>query len=150
MVDRLATPDIMANLMPSTAIKQENSKAVELESNKAIKQEVNKAVKKETQKAIKPVSNKAMPIQLLIDGTEEPMPPVEEEVKEKATFNLPVKLLGELEDKCHEIRKLCGSKQISKTLIVEEALRMAFADFDLKKHIGKFYGNLVSNKAIKQ
>lgn len=56
-------------------------------------------------------------------------PAIEEELKEKATFNLPVAVLGELEDVCHEIRKLCRSKQISKTLIVEEALKMAFEDF---------------------
>lgn len=56
-------------------------------------------------------------------------PAVQEEVKEKATFNLPVAVLHELEDVCHEIRKLCRSKQISKTLIVEEALKMAFEEF---------------------
>jgi len=58
-----------------------------------------------------------------------PPPVVEEELKEKATFNLPVAVLRELEDVCHEIRKLCRSKQISKTLIVEEALKMAFEEF---------------------
>jgi hypothetical protein len=43
---------------------------------------------------------------------------------------------------------MCGSKQISKTLIAEEALRLAFVEFDLKKHLSKFYGKLASNKAI--
>lgn len=140
---RKETPDILGDLMGG-AIKPESNNALEQDSNKVIKQEIIKAVKKESNKAIKPV-------QILIDGTEETVGKVtEEEAKEKATFNLPVKLLRELEDKCHEIRKLCGSKQISKTLIVEEALRMAFAEFDLKRETGKFYGKLVSNKAIKQ
>lgn len=89
------------------------------------------------------------PVQLYFDRKEEVFIEVEE-VKEKATFNLPVKLLEELEDKWVEIRKLSGSKQVSKTLIVEEALRMAFAEFDLQKHIGKFYGRVTGNKAIKQ
>ena len=48
-----------------------------------------------------------------------------------------------------EIRKLTCSKQISKTLIVAEALRMAFTEFDSKKSLGKLYGNIVNYKAIK-
>lgn len=69
--------------------------------------------------------------------------------KEKATFNLPVSLLSELEDKCHEMRKLCKSKQVSKTLIVEEALRMAFAEFETKNQLSKFFLKVANNKAIK-
>lgn len=86
-------------------------------------------VKQESKKAIKPV--------------------VLDEVKEKATFNLPVTLLTELEDTCHEIRKLCRSKQISKTLIVEEALKMAFADFKDKKQASRLFQILESHKAVK-
>jgi protein required for attachment to host cells len=134
MSDRQATPDVLSALMSGTAVKEE--------SNKTLKQESNKAIKKE--------SHKARIKQLVIEGTEEAEPVFEEELKEKATFNLPVKLLEELEDKCHEIRKMCGSKQISKTLIVEEALRLAFVEFDLKKHLSKFYSKLESNKAVKQ
>lgn len=75
--------------------------------------------------------------------------PPEEEPKEKATFNLPVALLLELEDKCHEMRKLCRSKQVSKTLIVEEALKMAFADFESKNQSSKFFSRIASSKALK-
>ena len=64
--------------------------------------------------------------------TKKPTFSVQEELKEKATFNLPKAVLVELEDVCHAIRKLCKSKQISKTLIVEEALKMAFAEFQNK------------------
>jgi uncharacterized membrane protein YheB (UPF0754 family) len=122
MSDRQATPDVLSALMSGTAVKEE--------SNKTLKQESNKAIKKE--------SHKARIKQLVIEGTEEAEPVFEEE------------LLEELEDKCHEIRKMCGSKQISKTLIVEEALRLAFVEFDLKKHLSKFYSKLESNKAVKQ
>ncbi len=73
-----------------------------------------------------------------------------EEIKEKATFNLPVALLSELEDTCYEIRKLCRSKQISKTLIVEEALKMAFADFTDKKQTSRLFQILENHKAVKQ
>lgn len=68
----------------------------------------------------------------------------------KAFFNLPIKLLHELEDKWMEMRRLSGSKQASKTFIVEEALKMAFAEFDLKKETGKFYSKLLSNKDLKK
>jgi len=59
--------------------------------------------------------------------------------KEKATFNLPTQLLGELESKWFEIRALLNSKKVSKTLIVEKALEMIFSDFDIKKHESKLY-----------
>ncbi|QZA59467.1 hypothetical protein [Candidatus Rhabdochlamydia porcellionis] len=131
MVDRLETPDIMSSLMSETS-KQE--------SNKEIKQE--KPLRK---KAIKPSSNKTILKQMFLDGTEEEIT-VLEELKEKATFNLSVKTLRDLEDKWIEIRRLSGSKQISKTLIVEKAIEMALAEFDLKKQIGKFYSKLVSDK----
>ncbi|MGB7128632.1 MAG: hypothetical protein WBD50_06045 [Candidatus Rhabdochlamydia sp.] len=131
MSDRLETPDIMSSLM-SEPNKQEN--------NKKIKQE--NTVRS---KAIKPSSNKAVLKQMLLDGTEEETT-VLEEPKEKATFNLSVRTLRDLEDKWMEIRRLSGSKQISKTLIVEKAIEMALAEFDLKKQTGKFYCKLVSNK----
>ncbi len=87
--------------------------------------------------------------------TQEPvkkaLPPIlQEELKEKATFNLPVNLLAELEDTCYEIRKLCKSKQISKTLIVEEALKMAFADFTEKKQKSSLFKVLENHKSVKQ
>lgn len=131
MGDRLETPDIMSSLM-SEPSKQENNKEIKQES----------APRK---KAIKPSSNKAVLKQMLLDGTDEETA-ILEEPKEKATFNLPVRTLRDLEDKWMEIRRLSGSKQISKTLIVEKAIEMALAEFDLKKQIGKFYCKLVSNK----
>jgi hypothetical protein len=131
MGDRLETPDIMSSLM---------SEPNKQESNKKTKQE--STVRN---KAIKPSSNKAVLKQMLLDGTDEETT-VLEEPKEKATFNLSIKTLRNLEDKWMEIRRLSGSKQISKTLIVEKAIEMALAEFDLKKQIGKFYCKLVGNK----
>lgn len=131
MGDRLETPDIMSSLM---------SEPGKQESKKARKQE--NTVRS---KAIKPSNNKNVLKQMLLDGTEEETPVVDKS-KEKATFNLSVKTLRDLEDKWIEIRRLSGSKQISKTLIVEKAIEMALAEFDLKKQIGRFYCKLVSNK----
>ncbi|WP_220017918.1 hypothetical protein [Candidatus Rhabdochlamydia oedothoracis] len=110
------------------------------ESNKIIKQE-----KPSKNKAIKTSSNKAVLKQMLFAGIDKDTA-ILEEPKEKATFNLSVRTLRDLEDKWMEIRRLSGSKQISKTLIVEKAIEMALAEFDLKKQIGKFYCKLVGNK----
>ena len=93
-------------------------------------------IKTEGNKAIKPEDKPAFSD---YDHLEEP--------KEKATFNLPIKLLEVLEDKWMEIRKMAGSKQISKTLIVETALITAFTEFDAKKEKSKFYSCIAGNKA---
>lgn len=131
MNNRLVTPDIMSNLM---------SGASEEKSSKKIKQE-----KTRNKKAIKTANNKPVLRQMLLDGTHEQIE-IPEEPKEKATFNLSVKILRELEDSWMEIRRLSRNKQISKTLIVEKALEMALAEFGLKKQIGKLYGKLVNEK----
>ena len=73
-----------------------------------------------------------------------------EEAKEKATFNLPVQLLAELEDKYYELRKLCKSKQVSKTLIVEEALKIVLGEFSARKQESKLFARLIESKAIKK
>jgi hypothetical protein len=62
-----------------------------------------------------------------------------EEEKEKATFNLPKELLGDLERKWIEIRHLLKTKQISKTWIVEIALEMAFSEFNVQKQESNLY-----------
>jgi hypothetical protein len=72
------------------------------------------------------------------------------ETKEKATFNLPKKLLQELEEKWVDIRRLSGSKQVSKTLMIEKALELVFKDFEVNREYSKFYGVLLDNIAIKQ
>lgn len=130
---RKQTPDILGALMGET-----------------VKQESNNSISKEVVKEIKARDSKAISTQPLCDSPEEPLIAIEEPFKEKATFNLSKQLLAQLEDKRHEIRKLFGSKQISKTLIVEEALRIAFAEFDLNRETSKFYGSIANNKSIKQ
>lgn len=69
-----------------------------------------------------------------------------ENIKEKATFNLPVKLVEKLEDTWTAIRKIANSRQISKTLIVTVALEAALEEFDEKGESSQLYGNLASNK----
>ena len=124
-MSRHPTPDILSQLMGE--IKQED--------HKAIKQPLEK-------KNPKPLGFDEALDSISI---EEPV-----EFKEKATFNLPVNLLKKLEDRWMEIRRLSGSKQISKTLLVEKAIELAFEEFDVKKQASKLYGKLASNKAIKR
>ncbi len=133
-MNRQITPDVLGDLMGNSTVKQESNKASEQAPYKAIKQGGNKATIKRALTAGGAVKD--------AEGADEP--------KEKATFNLPIKLLGELEDRWVEIRKISGSKQVSKTLIVETALELAFAEFDTKKQESKLYSKLASNKAIKQ
>lgn len=97
-----------------------------------IKQEGNKAIDTATHIATKQESNKHSP----------------EEIKEKATFNLPVRLLEKLEESWIAARKMTGSKQVSKTLIVEVALEMALEEFGKNGETSQLYSKLASNKAI--
>lgn len=90
------------------------------------------------------IKSRKQPLQV-VDDVE-----MKDDLKEKATFNLPIKLLRELEDHWVMIRKLSSSKRISKTLIVEKALKMAFSDFEMNKKESKFYCNLVRNKGVKE
>ena len=137
MGERQTTPDVLGHLMSGSALEEEN--------NKAIKPAVQRAIKQPSHKAINTAGNKRVmepsPIGCSVSA---------EGLKEKATFNLPTKTLEELEDKWMEIRKMAGNKQISKTLIVEKALEMAFEEFDGQKQESKLYSKLASNKAIKQ
>ena len=139
MADRLSTPDILGAVMSGETIKEESNKAIKQEIQEEIDQVSNKAVKQPKNKAI---SKKSESVEEGSSHSEEP--------KEKVTYNLPVRVLNELEDKWIEMRRLSGSKQVSKTLIVEMALEMAFAEFDMKKEGSKFYCKLVSNKEIKK
>ena len=68
------------------------------------------------------------------------------QAKERATYNLPTKLLVELEEKWMKMRRISGSKKISKTLLVEEALKIAFEDFDLKEEGADFFLRIMAAK----
>ena len=52
-----------------------------------------------------------------------------EELKEKATFNLSISLLEDLEDMWIKLRQTRKPLKISKTEIVEEAIRAAIKNF---------------------
>ena len=110
-------------------------------SGNAEKQESNKTAKKYSVKEIRKPSKSLTTSHEVDDASMESA----SELKEKATFNLPVALLHELEDKCVHMRRQTRSKHISKTLIVTKALELAFHEFDLKNESSKLYSKIFGN-----
>ena len=137
MSSRQTTPDILGSLMSGPILKEESNKEIKLSKNKAIEQSGGRTIVVSVKEENKVGEN-------VLEKKEV------EELKEKTTFNLSVSLVRELEDKWMAIRKLTGSKQVSKTLIVEKALEIAFAEFDSIKQESQFYGKIASNKDVKQ
>ena len=137
MSERQATPDLLGKLMSGTEQQEESNKAISIADGKAIKPESNKTIRPAHHKAIKEESNKAIK-------------QAAEAYKEKATFNLSKTLLSELEDVWADFRRELDSKQISKTLVVEAALRLAFDELKAKRQESKLYCFIASNKTIKK
>ena len=137
--NRQTTPDIMSSLMiagnpeSSEALKHEKPKAVEQESNKVrAAQNVTHEGLHESNKGIKRESNKA----------------VEVGAKEKTTFNLSLGTLEELEDAWILLRrKFKGVQRITKTLIVEEAIKVALRDLDSRSELSDLYKRLKEESA---
>lgn len=127
MGNRLETPDIMSSLMLRPDKQGENRKQ---------KSSRRKQTKKSSDKA---VLKQRSPHKMDKEET------TIREPKEKATFNLSIKTLRNLEDKWIEIRRLSGNRRVSKTFIVEKAIEMALAEFDLKGKRSNFYCKLVNN-----
>lgn len=124
MADREATPDILNEVMFGATKKQENKKA------------------------IKPSPEQSSPSSKSERAVSKKLIAIKDEQKEKVTFNLPVAVIEELEQKWMEIRRMTGSRRVSRTLIVEESLKMAFADFDQKKGSGKLYSSIIENPEV--
>lgn len=143
MASRQATPDILSNIMNGTPIREPSHKAIKSEIHKEISKPSNTTVKQPNIKASKQPHIEQEVLE------EQPVNNLEE-LKEKATFNLPVSILQELEDKWSEIRRFTRSKQISKTLLVEKALEIAFSEYEQLKDLSEFYSKLVNDKSVKQ
>ena len=127
MADRKKTPDILGSLLGDT-IKPEYHNTGIPEYHKDSKPELqptSKPVRKSTGKTVskptsKPVSQKKA----------EPQEPAE---KVKATYYLDAEVVEALEEGWMELRKLADKKdrgQISKSLIVELALKLALEELE--------------------
>lgn len=131
MKNRKSTPDIMSNLMSNASLfstEQENVLAVNIESNTAINKKVDELSSLPEVKAVYPANNKA--VKTL-------MPVIE---KEKTTFNLSQQVLQDLEDAWIKLRrKLKNEQRITKTLIVEKAIKIILADFESKSELSDIF-----------
>jgi len=146
MNNRLSTPDILGDIMSGSSTKEESNKETKQDNKKESKQSSNKPIKQAFIKAAAPtppaITREAFSEESLHNSNKP------EELKEKVTFGLPVSIVGELEDKWMEFRKLVGSKQVSRALLVEKALELAFEEFGLKKQESKFYSKVANSKEI--
>jgi hypothetical protein len=142
-MNRVATPDIMGNLMSgslgSIDEKQENQQAIKQPSNiNPDRQTTNPYVEEqENNKKIKLPKNKAT----RKDGGVEII-----ELKEKATFNLSQSTLLKLEDAWMQLRKqLKGEQRITKTAIVEMALEICIEELTQKENESTLYHRLTES-----
>jgi hypothetical protein len=137
MKNRKSTPDIMSNLMLNQASlisgEQESLQVVDIKSNKAVIEKAFGGDISSNHKVVQPDSNKAV-------KTVMPLP-----IKEKTTFNLSQEILIELEDAWIKLRrKLKGEQRITKTLIVEKAIKIILADFESKSELSDIFQELKS------
>jgi len=130
--NRKHTPDILNDLMGGVAIEPVNNKTINQVSNTTILQGVDKFNSFDNYKAIKPESVKAVKTAKL------------ETVKEKTTFNLSQDILIELEDAWIKLRRKIGKSEqrITKTLIVETAIKIALADLESRSEYSEIFVEL--------
>ena len=142
---RKNTPDIMGNLMGTAMVDKEhkNNKAIKQESNTAIKKESNKMVQTSIAMPKKPENNKT-----IIAAKNKDIQPVSnkeiiEPAKERSTFNLSLDTLSALDDAWMQLRrKFKGEQRITKTLIVELALKIALGDLESKNELSDLFMQL--------
>lgn len=131
--NRKETPDILGNLMLNSL--NENNKKIKPDINKEIntvnnlQDESNKAITPAISRALNTVNSQAI-----------------NTAKEKATFNLSCETLEMLEDAWLVMRKNAKlrSDRITKTDIVEIAIKMACGEFEKKGELSELYRNLKS------
>ena len=119
MADRKKTPDILGSLLGDTSMPEYHNTGIPEYHNdsKPVRKSTSKPVSKPTGK---PVSQKKP----------EPQEPAE---KVKATYYLDAEAVEALEEGWMELRKLADKKdrgQISKSLIVELALKLALEELE--------------------
>ena len=132
--NRKSTPDILNNLMGGMTIEQESMQAIQPVNNKTIMQNIDELTVPASQKAIKPES---------MNAVKTVMP---ETRKEKTTFNLSESVLIELEDAWIKLRRKIGKgeQRITKTLIVEKAIKIALHDLESRSELSDIFVELKS------
>ena len=65
-----------------------------------------------------------------------------ESPREKATFSLDSKIKDNLEDSWLKLRRILKGKNLTKSIIVEEAIKLALEDLKINKESSKIYKRL--------
>lgn len=127
--NRKNTPDILNNLMGGITIEPVIMEAIQPANNKTIMQDIDELKVSDNQKAIKQENMKAV---------KTAMP---ETIKEKTTFNLSQNILLELEDAWIKLRRKIGKgeQRITKTLIVEKAIKIVLADLESRSELSDIF-----------
>lgn len=127
MADRKKTPDILGSLLGDTSKTEYHNTGIPEYHNdsKPELQSTSKPVRKSTSKTVSKPTSKTV-------GQKKPLETGPAE-KVKATFYLEAGIVEALEEGWMELRKLADKKdrgQISKSLIVEQALKLALEDLE--------------------
>ena len=120
-MSRKSTPDVLGEVMGS---KPENNNPIKHVSNKVVDTSNNKKIKNVSNNTVKKPGNK-----ITIQDWNNVLQ--QEGSKEKATFNLTVETLDLLEEAWINLRKTKREAKITKSLIVEKALRSMLGNHNL-------------------
>lgn len=135
MVNRKSTPDILGSLLGGDEPEAPKKKEEKPESQNTIKPEYHntgipahhKDSKPESRPTVKPARQKKKPASSPVKSRKEEAP----EEKIKATYYLSTEVVDALEDGWIKLRRISPTEsrgQVSKSLIVEQALLMALED----------------------
>ena len=149
MASRKSTPDIMGDLMGSPSIKDEKHKTINTGLSKNLKPQSNKTIANSNSNLLTPSQHSRIDTEQTSQDQIDHMSEIDES-KEKITMMLSSKLLSELEDKWIELRKLLGSKQVSKSLIIQKSLELALIEFEKTKENSVFFSMITQSIALKK
>lgn len=148
MKNRKGTPDIISGLMTGSVAndkKPASNKTINTVNNKPIS--TADLVAPEdliNNKTIEPASNKAIKQVNLNAGEQESNKSSSNDSKEKVTFNLSNTIIDALDDAWITLRrsKLNDTQRITKTLIVEAAVKLALSEFEERGELSELYRSL--------
>jgi len=141
MADRKQTPSILDDLLTGQPEAKDAGKPAEQLTSIPVSQQAGKPVQQHTSKPVRKPAGK--PAQQKASRPAEPAP---EEEKLKATYYLSQRAMDDLEEAWHKLRKQARPEdraKVSKSLIVEIAIRMALEDLQAKDKDSRLTRTLV-------
>lgn len=148
MRNRKDTPDIISGLMsgsPAAEKKPASNKTINTDDHKAISAKVDLTPEKLiNNKAINIASNKTIKQYDIKSCELESNKDLDNGLKEKVTFNLSTTTIEALDDAWIILRrsKLKDTQRITKTLIVETAIKLALVELDKEGELSELFRQL--------